>query len=294
MAVITKTHVSTCQGSLFEDINIEVGIGVQLNQIVDDQSGDLYFDFATALTAPQEAALDALLAGHVCPAVVEPFDSVLIGPTNTQILIYENGEWINVDAPTIPDVLDDLSDTTVTGPTDGQALRYNGSQWVNVNVPNVGPSGSFNVIQLFWGPIPSISGTTSIPKDTSLPQIGEGSEIWTETITPTVDTSSIRIATNVTFSSSNASIELVFAIYRDSVCIGTAVNTTANKSSGFAVSFEIYDTPATDSEITYTCRVGKTGGGGTWYINDIHADIGAFAGTLAQNSYSVEEIGATP
>lgn len=176
---------------------------------------------------------------------------------------------------------------------DNYALRYNPTtqKWVPTPDTPPPPSGSFNVIQLFWGPITPISGTASIPKDTSLPLVTEGAEIWTDTITPTLATSSIRIAVNATFSSSNASIELVFAIFRNGTCIGTAVNTTANKSSGFAVSFEIYDVPTTTSEITYSCRVGRTGPNGTWYINEIDSNTGAFAGTLGQNSYSVEEIG---
>lgn len=291
MAIVTKTHASTCQGTLFEDINADVAIGVALYQIIDDQSGDLDFDFAAALTAPQEAALDALLAGHTCPVIEPDFNVQLTPPNEGDVVVYRTDKWVN-EVPVL-DLNFDVDTTTLT-PAVGHVLRHDGTEWVNVPAAPIGPSGSFNVIQLFWGPIPAISGTTTIPKDTSLPLIGEGSEIWTETITPTINTSSIRIATNVTFSSSNASIELVFAVYRDNVCIGTAVNTTANKSSGFAVSYEIYDTPATASEIVYSCRVGKTGGGGTWYINDIHSDIGAFAGTLAQNSYSVEEIGAIP
>lgn len=191
------------------------------------------------------------------------------------------------------DELLDVDVTTNTPLADNYTLRYDttSGKWIATPSTSPPPTGSFNVIQLFWGPIAAITGTASIPKDTSLPEVTEGAKIWEDTITPTLATSSIRIAVNATFSSSNASIELVFAIFRGSTCIGTAVNTTANKSSGFAVSFEIYDVPNTTSELTYTCRVGRTSSSGTWYINDIHGDEGAFSGTLAQNSYSVEEIG---
>ena len=187
----------------------------------------------------------------------------------------------------------DAADTLITAPILNEQLQYNGTQWINVPASAPPPPGAESSVQLFWGPIVALTGTTVIPKDTSLPLITEGSEVFTQVITPTETTSSIRIATNVTFSSSNASIELVFAVFRDSVCVGTAVNTTANKSSGFAVSFEIYDEPGQDTEIVYSCRVGKNGGGGTWYINEIHGTIGAFAGTLQNNSYSIEEIGTT-
>jgi len=191
------------------------------------------------------------------------------------------------------DELLDVDATTNAPLADNYSLRYDtaSSKWIATPDTSPPPSGGANFVQLFWGPIQAISGTASIPKDTSLPLVTEGAEVWTQTITPTSTTSSIRIAVNATFSSSNASIELVFAIFRDDVCVGTAVNTTANKSSGFAVSFEIYDEPNTDVEVTYACRCGRTGANGTWYINDIDSTTGAFAGTLAQNSYSVEEIG---
>lgn len=193
----------------------------------------------------------------------------------------------------------DLNDVTLT-PTgapldipDNSIVQYNATLgvWENRTVVPAPPPGGSLVIQLKWGPISSLSGTAAIPKDTTAPLITEGAEIWSANITPQESSSTIRVATNVTFSSSNASIELVFAVFRGSTCVGTAVNTTANKSSGFAISFEVYDVPATTSQLTYSVRVGRTGPNGTWYINDIHSTIGAFAGSLAQNSYSVEEIG---
>ena len=187
---------------------------------------------------------------------------------------------------------------------------FNGTVWAEIVPPCKvcdlpGPpagQGAEYSIQLKWGPIDRLIGTSSIPKDATIPLIAEGTEIWNDVISLQDIESRIRIATNITFSSSNASIELIFAVFRNDVCIGTAVNSTANKSSGFSISLELYDIPAAGSPqdlggsppltYTYSCRVGKTGSG-TWYINEIHknSQIVHFSGTLASNSYTIEELG---
>lgn len=188
-----------------------------------------------------------------------------------------------------------LSDVIITGPIDlNSSISYNGTDWVNVPaVPPPPPGGSLQV-QLKFGPIAAVSGTSQIPKDITEPQINEGTEIWTDTIDIQSAVSTINIASSVTLSASTSSLEIIFAIFRDAACIGVAVNSTANKSSGFALSFEIYDNPGAIGPHTYSVRVGKPAGvSGTWFINSIHANqpTNYFNGLLAQNSYKIAEIG---
>lgn len=190
-----------------------------------------------------------------------------------------------------PHDLDSHTDVTITSVLDNHTLKFDSGtgQWVNIlGVPVPGAGGAI-VSQLFWGPIPSVVGTTIIPRDVTLPLITEGTELWSQSMTLNETTSTVRIATNCTTSSSSASIEFIFAVFRDSLCIGTAVNATSNKDSGFAVSFEMYDEPGVDGPVTYSVRVGKSGGGGTWSINEV-GGVALYAGTMANNSFSIEEI----
>lgn len=222
------------------------------------------------------------------------------------------GNKITTTAGDTPDTLtidwtslsiNELTDVDNAGspqPTNNATLKFNTTtgNWEPQPSQPAPPSGSEASVQLKWGPINSASGTSSIPKDSTTPLITEGFEIWNRNMTLQEPLSNVRIATNVTFSSSNSSLELVFAVFRDSTCIGTVVNSTSNKSSGFAISFELYDTPNPDPggspmyTYNYSCRVGRTGSG-TWYINSIHNNtpITYFGGTLTSNSYSIEEMG---
>ena len=203
--------------------------------------------------------------------------------------------------------IDQLGDVIISGVNNNNTLKFTtaGSppinQWTNIAGLAAAPSGSFGVIQLFWGPISGVSGTTKIAKDNTTPLISEGTEIWSQVITPTAGSpaTTIRARTNFTFSSSNSALELVIAVFRDSICIGVGVTSTSNNNSGFAVSTSFYDPNSTpEVEHTYSARVGRTGNNGTWYINQISGFTDAFpAGSPAvgllteQNAFLVEEIG---
>lgn len=192
------------------------------------------------------------------------------------------------------DVVHDLdfhTDVTITSVGDHNRLSYDiiSGKWINVPSVPPPPPGASLVSQLLWGPIAAISGTTIIPGDLSVPLITEGTELWTQDLSIVDITSTVKIGTNCTTSASSAAVEFVFAVFRDSVCIGTAVNATANVDSGFAMSFEMFDLPNQVGNVTYSVRVGKSGGGGTWSINEIGGEI-LFGGTMENNSYSVEEI----
>jgi len=72
MAFITKTFTTTCPGDLIGAINTDPAISVICSQIINPQNGTSIFQFATTLTVPQDAALDALLATWVCPIAPPP------------------------------------------------------------------------------------------------------------------------------------------------------------------------------------------------------------------------------
>lgn len=187
--------------------------------------------------------------------------------------------------------LDDLLDVNAPTPVDGDVLYYNGiaGEWQNQTlfVPGQG-----KIVQVQFGPIPAVSGTATIPYDATTPQITEGVQIWSSTITPTSTTSKIRITTSVAFAVSRPwASSLVVAVFRDNTCVGVMSDTAARRDSLQTVTFTVYDTPTTTTAVTYSARVGRSSGNSIWYINQDANITNVFGGLLAQNAYTVEEIG---
>lgn len=48
-----------------------------------------------------------------------------------QVIKFDGSRWINSTVPSVPSLLDDLTDVTISSPLNNQILKYNGSQWVN-------------------------------------------------------------------------------------------------------------------------------------------------------------------
>jgi len=83
---VIKTFVTTCDGVLHEAIDNDGSISTLLEQIVYAGGSTTSFFFVTALTAPEDAALDALLASWVCPtdAAPEASDAQLLDADGNQ------------------------------------------------------------------------------------------------------------------------------------------------------------------------------------------------------------------
>jgi len=264
---VIKTFTTTCYGAVHDAINNDAAFSaVTLEQVVASGGTTTSFFFSTVLTGPEDIALDNLLAVWVCPPTVSP-DS-------------PNGTLVSTELDTV-DVSAITEDSYII-------YDFSASKWDIIPTPTSGSSGK--LLQVKMGDIPAQSGTTKIPKDSSVPLITEGSEIWSQTFTPTNTASVIRINTNVTASFSEDKKNIVFAVFRDNVCIGTALQNITKKKSGFVVSLSVTDLPNTITSVTYSVRVGRTGNNDVWYINDIHNTPNAFGGTLINNGYSVEEL----
>ncbi len=187
--------------------------------------------------------------------------------------------------------IEDLSNTDITAPETPQKLQFNGSQWVNVNDVAAPPSDGSSVIQLKWNPITPVSGTASLPVTSLLPVVADGFEIWSDVIELQNINSTVRVTTSLTFTASTSSMEFVFVIFRGNTPVGAATTATVNKDEGMIVTFIIYDTPAAVGDTTYSCRVGKNGGPGTWYVNSLPSPATPLGGLLSQGAYTIEEIG---
>ena len=198
--------------------------------------------------------------------------------TNDSITFNFDGQNIN-----------DLLNVNAPTPTNGQVLYYDSSagEWLPTTLLN--PSGG-KLLQTAFGPIGSAAGTTTIPKDSTVPLITEGTQIWTQSFTPLSNVSKIRISTSVAFSVSNAASEIVIAVFRNSTCVGVMIDTAANKDAMQTVTFTVYDLPASTTPVTYSARVGRAGGNATWYINRDPNIATVFNDKLVNNAYTVEEI----
>lgn len=128
--------------------------------------------------------------------------------------------------------------------------------------------------------------STVIPYDDTIPQITEGTEIVTASITPTSASNRVR----VTFSGyvdAGAIDPVVVALFRDagaSAIYATAVGNTASPSS---LAFVFEHVPATTSATTYRIRVGPSAAG-TIRLNGTTA--GRRLGGVGVASLVVEEI----
>lgn len=161
-------------------------------------------------------------------------------------------------------------------------------------------SNNEKILQAKCGPIGQLSGTSIIPLDSSLPQITEGSELWSTTITPLKTTSVFKITSSSLVSGKHLDddhdLGVVLSVFRDSLCVGSATEMYGeiddDNTPMKMVSFSIYDAPGILTPITYSVRVGKSAShSGTWYINSRPHLSTPLGNTFLQNAYSIEEIG---
>lgn len=126
------------------------------------------------------------------------------------------------------------------------------------------PVGNLN---RWIGVVNANSGTSSIPWDNTEPLISEGTELWSQSITPVSTSSKFEIAFFANVDASNNNRYVIFALFRNSTCIDvTNVNCTNGNRQYFQGIFTV-DQPATASTFTYSLRVGVGGRGGSWYVN---------------------------
>lgn len=187
----------------------------------------------------------------------------LLGSSSQGDIIYNNGSAF----------------VFLTAGTNGQFLQTQGA---GANPRWATPSGVRQI--LFSVPAPA-SGTSDIPDDNTTPLISEGTEIWTQAITPTTASSKILIqaAINGTIVSGNT---MVLTLFRGSTLIGM-VRGAPSDFIGF-LSLNILDEPATASAVTYSIRVGRGTAGGTWYVSQ--ASSAKYNGALATNGVTLIDI----
>jgi hypothetical protein len=138
--------------------------------------------------------------------------------------------------------------------------------------------------------IASISGTSLIPYDNTIPTITEGTEIATVTITPLNNTTSFLIDASFNVESVTSARNLTATLWRGTTLIAIASVYAATANQPYQISFNVNDNHSVATASTYTVRFGASSSA-TWRVNKNNATNGSFGGAyLAKNGISVIEL----
>src|SRR5215475_8044537 len=188
-----------------------------------------------------------------------------------------------------------VSDTAPASPTAGslwwksdigQLFLYyqdpNTTQWVPAApAPSVGQTVVLQVVSFETGAV--ATGTTIIPFDDTIPQITEGNEYMTCSITPKSATS--RLIVDVTWNGTNSSATatMTVALFQDSNAnaIAAAPYAYPGASYAFGVRFMHTMTSGTTSTTTFRVRAGSATAGTTTFNGAAGARI--YGGVMASS-----------
>jgi len=149
-------------------------------------------------------------------------------------------------------------------------------------------AGTGKILQSLFGNVAAASGTTSIPADDTSPLVSEGTEIFTQDITPAATGNDIEVSFSLAADHSTGAAPITVAVFSDSVCIGVTLHAADSAGILHSLSFQTVDSPSTTSATTYSVRVGTASG--TWYVNQ--PEVALYNGNLAKNGYTIKEISA--
>lgn len=133
------------------------------------------------------------------------------------------------------------------------------------------------------------SGTTLIPLDNTTPVVTEGTQIASQGYNPSSPNSKMLIHGDILIDCSTTNRNFIIAVFRDSTCIGVAMENFVSNGRPQTLSFNITDlTMGTyaDTVITYSVRIGINSAA-TWYVNK--QATAYFNGMLASNSVTFAE-----
>ena len=146
------------------------------------------------------------------------------------------------------------------------------------------------VVSTITGSRVAVAGT--IPVDNTIPQIGEGTEVFTRSITPTNASSTLIIQVTVNAAALTAVTDLIAALFQDSTANALAVASTYVDTVGGRrnITFTHYMTAGTTSATTFRVRLGTTtGAGASAELNGNGAGTQLFGGAMS-SSITITEI----
>ena len=157
----------------------------------------------------------------------------------------------------------------------GKPELFNSTDWL--------PYG--NVAQYVSNEIPALSGTATIPLDSTAPLITEGFQILSTSFTPLASSSKIRIIANLQVSNSTAGRSIIAAVFINGALAETfaVYSTTANTGCILPVNVLINSTSKTAK--TIAIRIGANAAG-TTYFGTVGTNT---LGGAINKSYSITE-----
>lgn len=145
---------------------------------------------------------------------------------------------------------------------------------------NVTPPGTGQVVQVVNTSDGAVAtGTTAIPYDNTIPQITEGDQYMTRSITPTSASNKLLIQV-VFYGTASSNDRMIVALFQDSTANALAVGQSTFATAGyiFPVVINYYMTAGTTSSTTFKVRAGATSGtttfngsGGSGYFGGVYA-----------------------
>lgn len=163
-----------------------------------------------------------------------------------------------------------------------------------------GGGGNPNVVRIFTDSTPAIASTSAeIPDDNSIPQITEGAEVFSVSISPTDASSNILIqcnlwvGSNTTMSGINVPMALFVDTSTDALAVGGNF-ITFNGDQLHLFSLNHVVSAGSTSSRTYSIRIGRPESVsiGTLYINTNRSGNSVY-GDIWGSSLTVTEIGPT-
>lgn len=185
--------------------------------------------------------------------------------------------------------------TSVNSMTDIPTLRaYDVTTGWPLETTDYTSVGSSKDGRVFSGNFPQQTGTTTIPHDNTVPLSTEGSQLMSHVVTPSSVNSKFVIRAQIPCDVSSNGAHITAAVFRDTTCIGVASLESATKglvllalanADGQSLNIRTTDSPATESPITYSIRIGTTAG--TWFVN---RTASATYGGVGSMGWSITEI----
>lgn len=140
-----------------------------------------------------------------------------------------------------------------------------------------------------------VSATSAIPADGTIPQVGEGTQIFSVSITPKSASNRLRIMANVLAMLDNSTqIPIAIALFRDGAAnaIASSFNYSQYQTLGGCIVLLCEVAASSTSATTFTLRIGATSSY-IWYMNaSASSGGGQTRGGTETSSLSIWEIAA--
>tara|TARA_B100000963_G_scaffold45417_1_gene33868 strand:+ start:181 stop:717 length:537 start_codon:yes stop_codon:yes gene_type:complete len=149
-------------------------------------------------------------------------------------------------------------------------------------------TGAGIVLQQVTAAVAKATFTSAIPDDDTTPTVSEGTEIYSQTITPSSTSNKIFITGSIQGSSSAAN-GWGITVFRGSTCILTVHDSNAEGGSQPGqCNINLLDSPSSTSAVTYSIRAGCMAGSSAIYVQRRGSE--KYNGTMALNSVTLQEI----